>query len=136
MLRSRAGADRSSQHREGPPASAMQAEPDIYPPIEPFAFHRIRVDDIHTLYVEECGNRQGIPAVFLHGGPGAGCEPTHRRFFDPKSYRIVLFDQRGSGRSAPHAELRDNSTWMSPGRLVESSSTWLCPLRLRSKSMA
>jgi proline iminopeptidase len=69
------------------------------------------VDPIHTLYVEESGNRDGIPAVFLHGGPGAGCEPSHRRFFDPERYRIVLFDQRGSGRSTPHAELGRNTTW-------------------------
>ncbi len=71
----------------------------------------MRVDSIHTLYVEESGNREGIPAVFLHGGPGAGCESTHRRFFDPERYRIVLFDQRGSGRSLPHAELAENTTW-------------------------
>jgi proline iminopeptidase len=69
------------------------------------------VDGHHTLYVEECGNPKGIPAVFLHGGPGAGCEAGHRRFFDPALYRIVLFDQRGSGRSVPHADLRDNTTW-------------------------
>jgi proline iminopeptidase len=85
-------------------------QPDLYPPIEPFATRRIAVDDIHTLYVEESGATDGIPAVFLHGGPGAGCEPAHRRFFDPSRYRIVLFDQRGSGRSSPHAELRNNST--------------------------
>ena len=91
----------------------MQIEQDLYPPIEPFSTRRIAVDDIHTLYVEECGNPQGMAAVFLHGGPGAGCEATHRRFFDPARYRIVLFDQRGSGRSTPHAELRDNSTWHS-----------------------
>jgi len=82
-----------------------------YPPIEPYARHRIAVDQRHSLYVEECGNPSGIPAVFLHGGPGAGCEPGHRRFFDPERYRIVLFDQRGSGRSTPHADLTDNTTW-------------------------
>jgi len=82
-----------------------------YPPIEPYARHRLAVDVHHTLYVEECGNPKGIPAVFLHGGPGAGCEAGHRRFFDPALYRIVLFDQRGSGRSVPHADLRDNTTW-------------------------
>jgi proline iminopeptidase len=84
---------------------------DPYPPIEPYARHRLAVDGHHTLYVEECGNPKGIPAVFLHGGPGAGCEAGHRRFFDPALYRIVLFDQRGSGRSVPHADLRDNTTW-------------------------
>ena len=88
----------------------MQAEPDVYPTIVPFSTRRIRVGDIHTLYVEESGNPDGIPAVFLHGGPGAGCGPAHRRFFDPARYRIVLFDQRGSGNSTPHAELRENST--------------------------
>jgi proline iminopeptidase len=88
----------------------MQAHNDIYPPIEPFATHRMPVDDIHTLYVEECGKPSGRPALFLHGGPGAGCEPAHRRFFKPARYRIVLFDQRGCGRSTPHAELAENTT--------------------------
>ena len=89
----------------------MQPEPDLYPPIEPYATHRIAVGDIQDLYLEECGNPDGVPAVFLHGGPGAGCEPGHRRFFDPDRYRILLFDQRGSGRSTPHAELEANRTW-------------------------
>jgi proline iminopeptidase len=88
----------------------MQRKPDLYPTIEPFATHRIEVSGIHSLYVEEIGTPGGIPAVFLHGGPGAGCEPAHRRFFDPARYRVVLFDQRGSGRSTPHAELRENTT--------------------------
>lgn len=88
----------------------MQEQQDLYPPIEPFATHRIAVDGIHTLYVEESGKPSGVPAVFLHGGPGAGCGPAHRRFFNPVRYRIVLFDQRGSGRSTPHAELRENTT--------------------------
>jgi proline iminopeptidase len=88
----------------------MRAEHDLYPPVEPYAVHRLRVDDVHTLYVEECGKPRGRPALFLHGGPGAGCEGAHRRFFDPARYRIVLFDQRGSGRSTPHAELAANST--------------------------
>jgi pimeloyl-ACP methyl ester carboxylesterase len=68
------------------------------------------VDDIHTLYWEECGNPSGTPVVFLHGGPGAGCSPEHRRFFDPKYYRIVLFDQRGAGRSTPHGDVTNNTT--------------------------
>lgn len=89
----------------------MQTQTDLYPQIEPYATHRIAVDGVHELYLEECGNPDGIPAVFLHGGPGAGCEPGHRRFFDPARYRIVLFDQRGSGRSTPHAELAENTTW-------------------------
>lgn len=83
----------------------------LYPDIKPYAVHRLVVDDIHTLHIEECGNAGGAPALFLHGGPGAGCEPTHRRFFDPTLYRLVLFDQRGSGQSTPHAELRNNTTW-------------------------
>jgi proline iminopeptidase len=82
-----------------------------YPAIEPFRTHRLRVSELHELHVEECGNPRGLPAVFLHGGPGGGSEPWHRQFFDPTKYRIVLFDQRGCGRSTPHAELRENGTW-------------------------
>jgi proline iminopeptidase len=84
---------------------------ELYPEIEPYRTHRLSVDAIHELYVEECGNPDGLPVVFLHGGPGAGLSPYHRRFFDPARYRIVLFDQRGAGRSTPHAELRNNTTW-------------------------
>lgn len=84
---------------------------NLYPDIEPYHAFRLAVDAPHELHVEECGNRNGIPVVFLHGGPGAGCAPFHRRFFDPDKYRIVLFDQRGCGRSTPHAELRGNDTW-------------------------
>lgn len=83
---------------------------ELYPPIEPYATHRVPVDSPHLLYLEECGNPRGLPALFLHGGPGAGCEAYHRRLFDPRRYRIVLFDQRGSGRSTPHAELARNTT--------------------------
>ena len=82
----------------------------LYPPIEPYVTHTIKVDPPHRLHVEECGNPQGLPVVFLHGGPGSGCEPYHRSFFDPDKYRIILFDQRGCGRSAPHAELAGNDT--------------------------
>ena len=82
----------------------------LYPEIKPYATHRLTVDKPHQLYIEECGNPEGLPVVFVHGGPGAGCEPYHRRFFDPNVYRIVLFDQRGCGRSTPHAELMDNTT--------------------------
>ncbi|KAF1016251.1 MAG: Proline iminopeptidase [Stenotrophomonas maltophilia] len=82
----------------------------FYPPITPFREHRIAVDALHTLHVEECGTPQGIPVLFLHGGPGAGVSPLHRRFFDPARYHIVLIDQRGSGRSTPFGELRDNTT--------------------------
>lgn len=83
---------------------------DLYPDIEPHASGHLDVDAIHSLYWEECGNPKGIPVVFLHGGPGGGCSATSRRFFDPARYRIVLFDQRGAGRSTPLGELRDNTT--------------------------
>jgi len=82
----------------------------LYPRIKSYAQHQLQMDSRHTLYVEECGNPNGIPVVFLHGGPGGGCEPLHRRFFDPEVYRIILFDQRGCGRSTPHADLTDNTT--------------------------
>jgi len=83
----------------------------LYPPIEPFNTGFLDVSPLHRLYFEECGNPKGKPVVFLHGGPGAGCNATVRRFFDPQRYRIVLFDQRGCGRSKPHASLEDNTTW-------------------------
>jgi proline iminopeptidase len=82
----------------------------LYPSIRPYVSHSLAVDPPHVLYMEECGNPQGLPVVFLHGGPGAGCEPYHRQFFNPEVYRIVLFDQRGSGRSMPHAEVMANTT--------------------------
>ncbi|KRA44230.1 prolyl aminopeptidase [Pseudoxanthomonas sp. Root630] len=82
----------------------------LYPEIAPYRTHRLAVDALHTLHVEECGNPDGIPVIFLHGGPGAGLSPVHRRFFDPGRYRIVLFDQRGTGQSTPFGELRDNTT--------------------------
>ena len=82
----------------------------LYPAIEPRQTYSVPVGDGHTLYVEECGNPNGLPALFVHGGPGAGCERYHRQFFDPERYRIVLFDQRGSGRSTPHASLEGNHT--------------------------
>jgi proline iminopeptidase len=84
---------------------------EMYPEIEPYRTQRIAVDAVHTLHVEECGNPDGLPVVFLHGGPGAGLANYHRRFFDPKRYRIVLFDQRGAGQSTPFADLTDNTTW-------------------------
>ena len=83
---------------------------EIYPPIEPSAGGMLPLDAVHSMYWEECGNRQGIPAVFLHGGPGAGISAKHRRFFDPKAYRVILYDQRGAGRSTPLGELCDNTT--------------------------
>jgi len=83
----------------------------LYPEIEPFDTGHLAVSDRHTLYYEQCGNPDGKPVVFLHGGPGGGAGPTSRRFFDPARYRIVLFDQRGCGKSTPHADLVDNTTW-------------------------
>ncbi|GAA4935437.1 prolyl aminopeptidase [Actinoplanes utahensis] len=83
----------------------------LYPPIEPFATRFLEVGGGHRLYVEEAGDPDGIPVVFLHGGPGGGLAPFTRRFFDPARYRIVLFDQRGSGRSTPAGSLHDNTTW-------------------------
>ena len=82
----------------------------LFPSIQPYNTLNLAVDSVHTLYVEECGTLEGLPVIFLHGGPGSGCESYHRRFFDPEKYRIVLFDQRGSGRSTPHAELQGNTT--------------------------
>ncbi len=84
---------------------------NVFPEIEPYNTFRLKVSDIHELYIEECGNPKGQPVVFLHGGPGAGISAKHRRYFDPKHYRIVLFDQRGAGKSTPHAELKQNTTW-------------------------
>jgi proline iminopeptidase len=83
----------------------------LYPDIEPFDSGFLDVSPLHRIYYEQCGNPDGKPVVFLHGGPGAGCNAKSRRFFDPARYRIVLFDQRGCGRSTPHAELTDNTTW-------------------------
>src|SRR5258706_4720695 len=83
----------------------------LYPPVRPYRRGRLRVSARHELYFEECGNPQGKPAVFLHGGPGGGINAAMRRFFDPRRYRIVLLDQRGCGRSRPHASLVENTTW-------------------------
>jgi len=83
----------------------------LYPALEPYRSGYLRVSPLHEIYWEECGNPKGKPAVFVHGGPGAGCSPSARGFFDPRRYRIVLFDQRGCGRSRPHASLVDNTTW-------------------------
>ncbi len=82
----------------------------LFPPITPYATHRLKVDSLHELYIEECGNPKGLPVCYVHGGPGAGCEEVHRRFFDPNIFRIVLFDQRGAGRSTPHAAIEHNTT--------------------------
>ena len=82
----------------------------LYPSIEPYVRHTIDVEPPHRIYIEECGIPDGIPVLFLHGGPGGGCEPFHRQFFNPHRYRTILFDQRGCGRSTPHAELLANNT--------------------------
>ncbi|KRG83115.1 proline iminopeptidase [Stenotrophomonas daejeonensis] len=83
----------------------------LYPEIAPYDTGTLKVDDRHVLYYEQCGNPDGKPVVMLHGGPGGGCTDKMRQFHDPAKYRIVLFDQRGSGRSTPHADLVDNTTW-------------------------
>lgn len=83
----------------------------LYPQIEPFDQRMLDVGDGHRLYVEQCGHPQGAPVIVLHGGPGGGCSPAMRRYFDPAHYRIILFDQRGCGRSRPHASVTANTTW-------------------------
>ena len=88
---------------------------NLFPHIEPYESGRLRLDALHSMYWEQSGRPDGIPALFLHGGPGAGAIPIHRRFFDPAYYRIVVFDQRGAGRSTPSGELTDNTT----GHLIE-----------------
>ncbi len=87
------------------------ARRDLYPAIEANQTEMLKVSALHTIYVEQSGNPKGLPAVALHGGPGGGLSPEMRRFFDPQRYRVVMMDQRGCGRSMPHAELRENTTW-------------------------
>ena len=89
----------------------MSGMRELYPPIEPYNTGMLPVSPLHTIYYEQCGNPEGAPVVFLHGGPGGGVIPDYRRYFDPEAYRVILFDQRGSGRSTPHAELEENTTW-------------------------
>lgn len=84
---------------------------DLYPPIEPYRQGYLRVSSLHEIYFEEAGNPHGRPVVFLHGGPGGGIEPFYRQYFDPARWRVILFDQRGCGRSRPYAELEENTTW-------------------------
>ncbi|HEY0338694.1 MAG TPA: alpha/beta fold hydrolase, partial [Burkholderiales bacterium] len=83
---------------------------ELYPEIAPYDSGLLRLDGLHEMYWEECGNPRGMPVVFLHGGPGAGAAPAHRRFFDPAHYHIIVYDQRGAGRSRPLGELRNNTT--------------------------
>jgi proline iminopeptidase len=83
----------------------------LYPPIDPFDQRMLEVGDGHRVYVEQCGRPDGIPVVVLHGGPGGGCSPAMRRYFNPEVYRVILFDQRGCGRSRPHASVEHNTTW-------------------------
>ena len=83
----------------------------LYPPIDPFDQRVMEVGGGHRIYVEQCGNPGGIPVIVLHGGPGGGCSPAMRRYFDPEVYRVILFDQRGCGRSRPHASIEENTTW-------------------------
>jgi proline iminopeptidase len=92
-------------------ASQKRASDYLYPPIDPFDQRVLPVSDGHRIYVEQCGNPAGVPVVVLHGGPGGGCSPAMRRYFDPETYRVVLFDQRGCGRSRPHASVVENTTW-------------------------
>ncbi|GLK76626.1 proline iminopeptidase [Methylopila jiangsuensis] len=91
--------------------TATDGRRGLHPPIEPYAHGLLDVGDGHKIYWERCGTPGGLPAVFLHGGPGGGCGPAHRRLFDPSVYDVLLFDQRGCGRSTPHAELEANTTW-------------------------
>jgi proline iminopeptidase len=94
-------------HRSG----QKRAVEFLYPPIDPFDQRVMDVGGGHRIYVEQCGNPRGIPVIVLHGGPGGGCSPAMRRYFDPDVYRVILFDQRGCGRSRPHASVEENTTW-------------------------
>jgi proline iminopeptidase len=92
------------------PAPDASARTDLFAPIDPYGTGFLRLDDRHAMYWEQSGNPRGVPVVFLHGGPGAGATPAHRRFFDPYHYRVVVFDQRGAGRSTPHGAIEANTT--------------------------
>ncbi|OWU70079.1 proline iminopeptidase [Roseovarius sp. 22II1-1F6A] len=92
-------------------AGQKSAVQHLFPPIDPFDQRMMDMGDGHRVYVEQCGNPDGIPVVVFHGGPGGGCSPAMRRYFDPEHYRVILFDQRGCGRSRPHASVENNTTW-------------------------
>jgi proline iminopeptidase len=91
--------------------SQMRAAQYLFPSIDPFDQRTIETADGHSIYVEQCGNPSGYPVIICHGGPGGGCSPAMRRYFDPRAYRVILFDQRGCGRSRPHASVTNNTTW-------------------------
>lgn len=110
-IRTTRKARRRVTRRAGASQEATAKRRVLYPSIEPYNSGHLRVSELHEIYFEECGNPKGKPALFVHGGPGAGAGKDSRRFFDPKRYRIVLFDQRGCGRSRPAASLIDNTTW-------------------------
>ena len=82
----------------------------LFPPISPYSSSLVKVNQIHSLYVEESGYKKGFPVIFFHGGPGSATNPDHRRYFDPKFYRIILFDQRGCGQSKPSGEIKENTS--------------------------
>src|SRR5262245_42131871 len=92
-------------------AGSLAGRRQLYPDIEPYNSGWLKVSSTHAIYFEECGSPQGKPALIVHGGPGGGCNPSMRRYHDPARYRIVLFDQRGCGRSTPYASLTENTTW-------------------------
>ena len=83
----------------------------LYPPVNPYNTFKLKVSELHEIFIEESGNPNGKPVIFLHGGPGGGGEPIYRQYFNPEKWRIIIFDQRGCGRSLPHAELSENTTW-------------------------
>ena len=83
----------------------------LYPKIEPYNEFKLKVSNLHTIHIEESGNKNGKPIIFLHGGPGGGIEPIYRQYFDPNKWRIIIFDQRGCGKSTPHADITENTTW-------------------------
>ena len=91
--------------------SQKRAGAYLYPPLDPWDQRMLEVGEGHSIYVEQCGNPEGAPVIVLHGGPCGGCSPSMRRYFDPNVWRIILFDQRGCGRSRPHAVVKDNTTW-------------------------